>query len=117
MKTKLSRLFLVLVLGLGLSTLAFALTKQVTTVSGTASTIFTPGFQCQWVTIANTGSGGVNLSFDGTAPTATVGYPLAAGAQICVVFAGSSQKGPIKAILQSATTTTININTPENNSQ
>ena len=113
-----TRLILALVLSLGLfSSIAYALTKQVTTVSGTASTIFTPGYNVQWVTIANTGSGAVNLSFDGTAPTATIGYPLAAGSSICVVYGGSSQKGVIKAILQTATTTTLNINTPELNSQ
>lgn len=111
-----TRLFLALVLALGLSSIAYALTKQVTTVSATASTVFTPGFQCQWVTIANTGAGGVNLSFDGTAPTASIGFPLAASGSICVVYAGSSQKSPIKAILQTATTTTLNINTPDLNS-
>lgn len=108
---------IVLALALGLALTAFALTKQVTTVSATASTIFTPGPQCQWVTVANTGSGAVMLSFDGTAPTATVGYPLAASAQICVVYGGSNQKNVIKAILQTGTTTTLNINTPETVSQ
>lgn len=108
---------LILLLALILPLLAFALTKQVTTVGAVASTIFTPGPQCQWVTIANTGSGAVMLSFDGNAPTATVGYPLAAAAQICVVYGGSNQKGPIKAILQTGTTTTLNINTPDTASQ
>ncbi len=112
----LKRFLFVLVLALGLSLTAFALTKQVTTVSATSSTVFTPGWQCQWVTIANTGSGGVNLSFDGTAPTATIGFPLAAGSTICVVYSGSNQKTVIKAILQTATTTTLNINTPDTNS-
>lgn len=117
MKIK-SRLALVLVLGLGLFTsLAFALTKQVTTVSATASVVFTPGFQCQWVTVANTGTGAVMLSFDGTNPTATVGYPLAAGEKFCLVYAGSNQKQPIRAILQTGTTTTLNFSTPELNSQ
>lgn len=112
------RSLLVLVLGLGLfSTLAFALTKQVTNVGATASVVFTPGAQCQWVTVANTGAGAVMLSFDGTSPTATVGYPLAAGAQICVVYGGSSQKQPMRAILQTGTTTTLNFCTPESNSQ
>lgn len=118
MKNKLSRFLVVLVLGLGLFSLPlFALTKSVTTVSATASVVFTRGYQCQWVTIANTGAGAVMLSFDGTDPTATVGYPLAAGAQICVVFSGSSQSQPIRAILQTATTTTLNFNTAELNSQ
>lgn len=117
MKNKLYRLILVLVLGLGLSTLAFALTKQVSSVSSVSSVVFTPGYQAQWVTIANTGAGAVMLSFDGTAPTATVGYPLAAGAQICIVYGGSNQKQPIQAILQTATTTTLNFNTPELNSK
>lgn len=112
------RSILVLVLGLGLFTsLAFALTKQVTTVSSVASIVFTPAAQCQWVTVANTGAGAVMLSFDGNNPTATVGYPLAAGAQICVVYGGSNQKREMKAILQTGTTTTLNFNTPENSSQ
>lgn len=103
-----------LVFSLALS--AYALQKQVTTVSGTSSTIFTPAATCQWVTIANTGSGDVWLSFDGTAAT-SAGFPLLHGTAITLVYAGSSQKGPIKAILQTATTTTLNINTPETASQ
>ncbi len=95
---------------------AFALQKTVASVSASSSVIFTPGAQVQWVTIANTGSGGVYLSFDGTAAT-SAGYPLAAGSSICVVYAGSTQKWPIRAILQSGTTTTLNINTPDTNSQ
>ncbi len=90
--------------------------KSVTTVGATASVVFTPGFQCQWVTIANTGAGGVMLSFDGTAPTATVGYPLAAADKICLVYGGSSQWHPMQAILQTGTTTTINFSTPEGGS-
>ena len=95
----------------------FALTKQVTTVSAVSSIVFTPGGQCQWVTIANTGAGAVMLSFDGTDPTATVGYPLAAGEKICIVYAGSNQKSPIRAILQTGTTTSLNFNTPDSASQ
>lgn len=116
MKTT-ARLLVALTFGLALVlTPAFALQKQVTTVSASSSTIFTPGFQCQWVTIANTGSGDVWLSFDGSAATSS-GFPLVHGTSICVVYGGSSQKQPIRAILQTATTTTININTPELNSQ
>lgn len=114
MKTK---LFLILALAFGLALSAFALTKQVSTVSASASTVFTPGAQCQWVTVANTGAGAVMLSFDGTSPTATVGFPLAAGGSICVVYGGSNQKNVIKAILQTGTTTTLNFNTPDLNSQ
>ena len=114
MKTK---FLLILALAFGLALSAYALTKQVTTVSGTASIVFTPGPTCQWVTVANTGAGAVMLSFDGTNPTATVGYPLAAGAQICLVYAGSNQKFQMRAILQTATTTTLNFNTADTNSQ
>lgn len=114
MKTK---FLLILALAFGLALTAFALTKQVASVSATASVVFTPGPSCQWVTVANTGAGGVMLSFDGTNPTATVGYPLAAGGQICLVYAGSNQKAPMRAILQTATTTTLNFNTPDTNSQ
>ena len=117
MKTA-SRIILALALALGLLVLpVYALTKQVTTVGAVASVVFTPGAQVQWVTITNTGAGGVMLSFDGTAPTATVGFPLAAGASICVVYGGSNQKPLIQAILQTGTTTTLNINTPDLNSQ
>lgn len=115
MKT-IARLFLVLVLGLGLSSLAYALQKQVATISGVSSTIFQPGASCQWVTIANTGSGDIWLSFDGTTAT-SAGFPLLHGTSVCVVYNGSTQKGPIKAILQTATTTTVNINTPDTASQ
>lgn len=113
---KLHRILLALSLALGLFVSAIALQKQVTTVGAVSSTIFTPAQNCQWVTIANTGSGAVWLSFDGTAAT-SAGFPLAAGSSVCVVYAGSSQKGPIKAILQTGTTTTLNINTPETASQ
>lgn len=116
MKTAL-RLIVALTLGLALFTAPlFALQKQVTTVSATSSIIFTPAAFCQWVTIANTGSGDVWLSFDGSTAT-SAGFPLLHGTSICVVYAGSNQKGPIKAILQTATTTTLNINTPETASQ
>lgn len=94
---------------------ALALQKQVTTVSATSATIFTPGQYCQWVTIANTGSGDVWLSFDGSAATSS-GFPLVHGTSITVVYGGSNQKPVIKAILQTATTTTLNINTPETGS-
>ncbi len=109
------RFLFALALALGLSCLAFALQKQVTTVSATSATIFTPGFNCQWVTIANTGSGDIWLSFDGSAAT-SAGFPLLHATAITVVYGGSSQKGPINAILQTATTTTVNINTPDTNS-
>jgi hypothetical protein len=110
------KILLTIGLALSLALSAYALQKQVTTVSGTSSTIFTPAVSCQWVTIANTGSGDVWLSFDGTAAT-SAGFPLIHGTTITLVYAGSSQKGPIKAILQTATTTTLNINTPETSSQ
>lgn len=117
MNSKFARLIVALSLGLALlSAPLFALQKQVTTVSAVSSTIFTPAITCQWVTIANTGSGDVWLSFDGTAATSS-GFPLLHATSVCVVYAGSSQKGPIKAILQTATTTTLNINTPETVSQ
>lgn len=116
MKNKL-RSILVLVLGLGLfSSIAFALNKQVGSVGAVASVVFTPGGQCQWVTVANTGAGAVMLSFDGTNPTATVGYPLAAGDKLCVVYGGSNQKQPMRAILQTGTATTLNFSTPDTSS-
>lgn len=115
---KICRLFLALALGLALAVSpSYALTKQVTTVGAAASTIFTPGQFVQWVTISNTGSGDVMLSFDGvTDPTASVGFPLAHGTSICVVFAGTGQKFKIRAILQTGTTTTLNVVTPDSGS-
>lgn len=95
---------------------AFALQKQVTTVSAVSSTIFLPGQFCQWVTIANTGAGDVWMSFDGSDATAN-GFPLVHATTICVVYSGSGQKPVIKAILQSGTTTTLNINTSDVSSQ
>ena len=116
MKNKI-RLVFALALVLGLSSIAYALTKQVTTVSGTAAVVFTPGWDCQWVTVSNTGSGDVMLSFDGTAPTASVGFPLAHATSVCIVYGGSSQKNPMQAIMQTGTTTTLNFTTPETNSK
>ncbi len=105
-----------LILAIVLCLTAFALQKQVTTVGATSSTIFLPGQFCQWVTIANTGAGDVWLSFDGSDATAN-GFPLAHATSIVVVYGGSGQKPVIKAILQSGTTTTLNINTPDTSSQ
>lgn len=116
MKT-IARLIVALTFGLALVVSPlFALQKQVTTISAVSSTVFTPGAQCQWVVIANVGSGDVWLSVDGTAATSS-GIPLLHGTSICIVYAGSQQKGPIKAILQTATTTSLNFNTPDLNSQ
>lgn len=96
---------------------AFAVIKQVTSVGATASVVFTPGPNCLWVTVQNNGSGAVRLSFDGTtAPTATTGYLLAAGAQITVSYGGSSQRPAIRAILTSGTTTTLDITTSDQTS-
>lgn len=111
---KLVSLFLALAL---LAMPALALVKQVTTVSATASVIFTPGANCLWVTIQNNGSGAVRLSFDGqNLPTASTGYLLAAGAQVMIAYGGSSQKPVIRAILVTGTTTTLDINTSDNSS-
>lgn len=111
-----TRLLIASVLGLALFLTAYALQKQVTTVSATSEIVFTPGQFCQWVTIANTGSGDVWLSFDGTDAT-SAGFPLLHGTSIAVVYAGSNQRPVIKAILQTGTTTTLNINTPDTGSQ
>lgn len=93
----------------------FALQKQVTTVGASSATIFSPGQFCQWVTISNTGAGAVWLSFDGSTATSN-GFPLAAASGITVVYSGSGQKPVIKAILQTGTTTTLNINTSDTSS-
>lgn len=104
------------ILAVSLAVVAFALQKQVTTVSAVSSTIFLPGQFCQWVTIANTGAGDVWLAFDGSVATSN-GFPLAHATSIAVVYSGSGQKPVINAILQSGTTTTLNINTSDTSSQ
>lgn len=95
---------------------AFALVKQVTTVSASASTVFTAGQNCLWVLIQNNGSGNVRLAFDGSSPTASTGYLLTAGAQVTIGYGGSNQRPVIRAILTSGTTTTLDILTSDSGS-
>ena len=84
--------------------------KQVTNVGAAASTIVTPSGYTKLVTIQNNGSGNVRLSLDGvTAPTATTGYKLASGGLLTLNLTGGYTQPQIKAILESATTTTLDI--------
>jgi len=114
-----------LVLMLGLSALpAHAIIKQVTSVSGTVSTILTPGPNVRTVIIQNNGSGNVRLTIDngsitspaGTNPTATTGYKLVAGAQLIITYPGDKRPPIIRAILETATTTTLDICTDDTGS-
>jgi hypothetical protein len=116
--------------------------KTVTSLTnGAVATILTPGPNCRMWCIQNTGAGAVNLSYDGgstytmpttqgtpnatakvgTDPTTTaagLGYQLAAGAQLLVTAdtGGNSLRLPIRAILQTATTTTLQISADDLNS-
>lgn len=93
--------------------------KQVTTVGAAASNIVTVGWQCTWVNIQNNGAGAVRITCDGTTvPTAgTVGYLLNPNKETTIAYGGSNQgRGPIKAILVTGTTTTLDIMTPDLNS-
>ncbi len=96
-----------------------AVIKQVTTVSATASTILTPGTNVHTVVIQNNGSGNVRLTIDGgsvtglTNPTATTGYKLVAGAFLIITYPGDKRPPVIRAILESGTTTTLDIVTDD----
>jgi hypothetical protein len=97
--------------------------KQVTSVSSSASTIVTPSPRTKFLIIQNNGSGNVRLSVDGgstytnpysnavgTDPTASTGYRLSAGAQLVLTLnAEAGNQVPIRAILETATTTTLDI--------
>lgn len=113
------RLVLVVFLGAALALPSFAIIKQVTTVSASASTILTPGPHVRIVTIQNNGSGDVRLGIDGgttnglTDPTASTGYLLKASQQIILTFPGTQTQLKIRAILVTGTTTTLDITTDD----
>ncbi len=116
---KLSRFIFAAVLGLALFTSAHATNKLVTSVSGTVSTILTPGSPTI-ITIQNNGSGGVMLGLDGGTtnrlkstpdPTATTGYYLTAGSSITISIPPGVYIPQIRAILVSGTTTSLLITT------
>lgn len=114
-----ARLIVALVLGLALFGQAHATIKVVTSVGATASTILTPSSSTTVITIQNNGSGTVRLGFDGGTtnrakstpdPTSSIGYRLVAGASVTLTVppGGFPQ---IRAILESGTTTTLDIGT------
>ena len=124
MKTLIRFLF-ALAVGLCFSAIpSRAIIKQVTSVSGTVSTILTPGPNVHTVIIQNNGAGNVRLTIDGgtisspsgTNPTATTGYKLVAGAQLIITYPGDKRPPVIRAILESGTTTTLDIITDDNSS-
>ena len=108
--------------------------KQVTSVGATASTILTPAPYTKFIAIQNNGSGNVRLTFDGgstyidaidstagTDPTATTGFRLASGAAWQITTTPVGQGGidagihyPIRAILETGTTTILDIVTDDN---
>lgn len=111
MKKLLSLLFVVLLAALP----CHAIIKQVTTVGAAASTIVTPGVNVKTITIQNNGAGNIRISIDGGTvyglpdPTATTGYKLVAGAQIIFTYPGDKRPPVIRAILETGTTTTLDI--------
>lgn len=109
--------------------------KQVTSLTNSSvATILTPSDRCKLIIIQNNGSGNVRMTFDGgstftnpytntvgTDPTTTAtgtGYKLAAGAQITLnmLAGGGGLHFPIRAILETATTTTLDICTDDTKS-
>ena len=108
--------------------------KQVTNVSSTASTILTPCPYTKFISITNNGSGNVRLSIDGGStytdpidqtsgfdPTASTGFRLVAGAELRIQTAPVGPGGidtgihkPIRAVLESGTTTVLDIITDDN---
>lgn len=121
---KLLKLIILLAVALAVTVPSHAIIKQVTTVSGTVSTILTPGPNVKTVIIQNNGSGDVRLTIDGgsiaspagTNPTATTGYLLVAGAQLIITYPGDKRPPVIRAILRTATTTTLDICTDDSSS-
>lgn len=107
--------FLALAFVLALATPAFAINKQAV-VTGSATTIFTPGANVKVLVIQNpsTSTGAVSISIDGTnAPTATLGIILQPGQQMIVTYAGGQGSAKIvKAILVSGAAT-LNISTDD----
>lgn len=86
------------------------------TPTGTAQTCVTVGWQCQWVQIQNNGLGAVRITVDGsTVPVATtLGSLLNPNKEMTVAYGGSDQgRGPIKVILETGTSTTLDIMTPD----
>lgn len=113
------RIFALLAIGLCLAPFASATNKVVTTVSAVASTILTPGSPTI-ITVQNTGSGDVLLGFDGGTtnrqkstpdPTSTTGYLLTAGSSVTMSIPAGISVPQIRAILKTATTTTLLVTT------
>jgi hypothetical protein len=99
-----------------------AIIKQVTNVGAAASTIVTPGINVHTIVIQNNGTGNVRITIDGGSvtglsnPTATTGYRLAAGAMIILTYNGDKRPPIIRAILETGTTTTLDIVTDDSSS-
>jgi hypothetical protein len=119
------RLLFAAVLAIAFSFNAHASIKQVTTLGTTAATIIIPGIHATQITIQNTGTTNVRLTFDGgstytdpyagkagTDPTVSTGYLLAAGQQVILVYASPANLRPIRAISATATAT-LDITTNE----
>lgn len=116
------RLLLLVALAAAFITPAHAIIKQVTSVGASASTVITPGPNVHTIIIQNNGAGNVRLTLDGgtvyalTDPTATTGYKLPAGGYLIVTYPGDKRPPVIRAILESGTTTTLDIITDDGKS-
>jgi hypothetical protein len=97
---------------------------HLTSVGAAASTIVTPSQYCKTLIIQNNGSGNIRYCIDGgtvaglTDPTASTGVELAAHTFIIITFPGNTNYAPpvVRAILETATTTTIDIVTDDSKS-
>lgn len=113
------RIILAIVLSVGFTVSAYSTNKSVTSVGATASTILTPASPTI-ITIQNNGTGDVYLGFDGGTtnrqkstpdPTSSTGYLLTAGSSITMSIPAGVSIPQIRAILRTATTTTLLITT------
>lgn len=112
---------IILFFGLAFACSAFATNKSVTTVSATASTILTPGSPTV-ITIQNNGSGDVFIGWDGGTtnrqkstpdPTSSTGYLLTAGSVATRSYPPGTSIPQVRAILRTATTTTLLVTTDD----
>lgn len=111
------KLITTVILFVFLSASSFALNKQVA-VSGTASTIVTPGPYVKVIVIQNpsTSTGSISVSLDGTNPTTAAGIIIPPGQQLILTFnGGQGSANPIKAILVSGSAT-VNVSTDDTKS-
>ena len=108
------RSFLIAVIALLSGVSAFATNKQVT-VSGTAAPVFTlldPKTKVIFITNPSASTGTVNVSLDGTAPTSSLGVPLAPGQTMTINLLGAPNNQPnIPQVILVSGAATISVST------